>query len=160
MSDSPAERVLTYRLAAAYDCWGRRRDLRCGTRNGIWFIDPTALNEEPLNPREVTTPTREDRLREFFASGRFTAIEIATLHALVVERLTIAEIAERDGCSRQAVVARLLGNSRGQGGILKKAQTLLSSDPHSEDARVQHARRDATARQSLRRTARRRGRAA
>jgi hypothetical protein len=48
-------------------------------------------------------------------------VEIRTLHALVVLRLTIAEIAIRDGCSRQAVLARLNGNSRGQGGIIKKA---------------------------------------
>lgn len=133
MFDPPAERTLTYRLASAYDCWGIRRSLRRGTRNGIWFLDATELDEPHVDDDvPVSIASRESRMAEFAASGRFTPIEIATLHALVVERLTIGEIALRDGCSRQAVVARLVGNSRRQGGILKKARSLLLSAPLTE----------------------------
>jgi hypothetical protein len=121
MFDSPADRTLTYRLSAAYDCWGQRRALRHGVRNGIWFLDPTGLDEPPATDAEAQVCDREQKLADFHSSGRFTPTELATLRALIVERLTIEEIACRDGCSRQAVVARLVGNSRGQGGILKKA---------------------------------------
>ena len=132
MLDSPAERTLTYRLASAHDCWGHRRTLRWGTRNGIWFLDATGLDEPPSDDTSVPTDSREQRLAELASSGRFTAIELSTLTALIVDRLTIGEIAGRDGCSRQAVVARLVGNSRNQGGILKKARSLLPSRPLSE----------------------------
>ena len=126
MFDPSFERTLSYRLSAAYDCWGHRRSLRRGTRHGIWFLDPTAL-DEPLDcDAQTDGPSiRLQRLVEFQSSGRFSSVELATLHALIVDRLTIAEIAERDGCTRQAVVARLVGNSRHQGGILKKARALL-----------------------------------
>lgn len=128
MFDSPAERILTYRLASAYDCWGRRRPLRRGTRNGIWFIDATGLDRPQIDDDvPVSISTREQQMATFVASGRFTPIELATLQALVIGRLTIGEIALRDGCSRQAVVARLVGNSKRQGGILKKARSLLPS---------------------------------
>ena len=126
MFDSPAERTLTYRLNVAYDCWGHRRTLRCGTRGGIWFLDAGRLDERPREDVPAEADTRGRQLAALVASGKFTPIEIRTLHSLVVERLTIDEIAERDGCSRQAVMARLAGNSRGQGGILKKARWLLS----------------------------------
>ena len=132
MFDSPAERTLSYRLAAAYDCWGSRRELRCGTRGGVWFLDASALAEQRTDIPHVDADTRCQRLAALVASGRFTATEVATLQALVIERLTIDEIAERDGCSRQAVMARLTGNSRGQGGILKKARLLLSQAPPTE----------------------------
>jgi hypothetical protein len=132
MFDSPAERTLSYRLAAAYDCWGHRRELRCGTRGGVWFLDARALAEQRTDAPEIDADTRCQQLAALIASGRFTATEVATLRALVVERLTIDEIAERDGCSRQAVMARLTGNSRGQGGILKKARLLLSHAPLTE----------------------------
>ena len=133
MFDPAAERTLTYRLASAYDCWGRRRSLRRGTRNGIWFIDATGLDRPQIDDEApVSVSTRERQMAEFVASGRFTPIEIATLQALVIERLTIDEIARRDGCSRQAVVARLVGNSRRQGGMLKKARALLASRPLTE----------------------------
>ena len=136
MFDSPAERTLTYRLGAAYDCWGHRRIIRWGKRNAIWFIHPTGLDEPTVEPRDEPVPTREQRLAEFVASGLFTPLQLATLHGLVVERLTITEVAERHGCSRQAVVSRLLGNSRGQGGILKKARALLTSYRRHEDEDV------------------------
>lgn len=159
MFDSSAERYLVYRLAAAHDCWGHRRAVRHGVRNGIWFLDPTGLDEPAAEPAYAPTCNREERLAEFVASGRFTCTELATLRALVVERLTIDEIAQRDGCSRQAVLARLVGNSRGQGGILKKAQALLSS-PALSDESVQRARGRTRTRQPLRRANGRRGRAA
>lgn len=126
MFDSAVDRTLTYRLSSAYDCWGHRRWLRRGTQNGIWFLDASSIDEPPVEAQPVDSGAARVRgLAEFRSSGRFTAIELATLHALIVERLSIGEIAERHGCSRQAVLARLVGNSRGQGGILKKAQALL-----------------------------------
>ena len=132
MFDSPAERTLTYRLASAHDCWGHRRPLRWGMRHGVWFLDATGLDEQAPDDIPVSTFSREHRLAEFASSGRFTGIELATLHALIVDRLTINEIARRDGCSRQAVVARLIGNSKGQGGILRKGRSLLPSGPLNE----------------------------
>lgn len=126
MFDSALDRKLTYRLSAAYDCWGHRRSLRRGTQNGIWFIDATGIDLPDIETAPVDNDAaRADRLTAFQSSGRFTATELETLQALVLDRLTIAEIAERHGCSRQAVLARLIGNSRGQGGIVKKACGLL-----------------------------------
>lgn len=132
MLDSFAERLLTYRLSAAYDCWGHRRAIRHGSRNGIWFLDPRGLDDPQATAADAPTYNREQKLAELAVSGRFTPTELATLHALVVEHLTIDDIARRDGCSRQAVVARLTGNSRGQGGILRKARSLLRPQPLSE----------------------------
>jgi hypothetical protein len=159
MLDSPAERALVYRLAAAYDCWGQRRAVRHGVRNGIWFLDPTALDEPAGKSDDAPVCNREERLAQFEASGCFTRTELSTLRALVVERLTIDEIAARDGCSRQAVLARLAGNSRGQGGILKKAQALLSAATLSDES-VERPRRRTRTRQPLRRPRGRRHRAA
>lgn len=125
MFDSPFERTLTYRRAVAHDCWGNRRALRCGVRNHVWFIDATSFDELPvIEQPEDPTPGRLSMLDDFAAAGCFTPIELATLHALAVERLTLTEIARRDGCSRQAVLARLIGNSRRQGGIVRKARAL------------------------------------
>ena len=130
MFDPAFDRTLSYRLSSAYGCWGHRRSLRRGTRNGIWFLDATTI-DEPLNPesRVDSTAPRQDQLAELRSSEHFTPIELATLEALVVERMTIAEIAQRDGCSRQAVLARIVGNSRGQGGILKKVRALRVAAP-------------------------------
>ena len=72
-----------------------------------------------------TDADRADQLSALQSSGRFTATELDTLRGLVLDRLSIGEIAERHGCTRQAVIARLVGNSRGQGGIVKKARALL-----------------------------------
>lgn len=126
MFDSAFDRKLTYRLSTAYDCWGHRRALRRGTQNGIWFIDAGGLDLPDTEASPVDSDAaREEGLATLVSSGRFTATELETLRALVLERLTIAEIAARHGCSRQAVLARLVGNSRGQGGIVKKARGLL-----------------------------------
>jgi hypothetical protein len=125
MFDSSFDRTLSYRHALAHDCWGNRRALRCGVRNHVWFLDAASFDEPPVieQPEDPTTG-RLSRLDDFAAAACFTPIELATLHALVVERLTLAEIARRDGCSRQAVLARLIGNSRRQGGIVRKARAL------------------------------------
>jgi hypothetical protein len=133
MSDPAFERTLSYRLSAAYDCWGNRRTLRRGVQNGIWFLDARAIDEPAATEYEIDAAAeRPQQLTALTSSGRFSATELATLHALVVERLTIDDIAARDGCSRQAVMARLVGNSRGQGGILKKARAYFHGRPHSE----------------------------
>lgn len=130
MFDPAFDRTLSYRLSAAYDCWGNRRSLRRGVRNGIWFLDSRGLDEPVADetPADVAW-CRKHKLAALRSSGRFTAVELATLDALIVERLTIAEIADHHGCSRQAILARLVGNSRGQGGILKKARALLDQRP-------------------------------
>ena len=126
MFDSTLDRKLTYRLSSAYDCWGQRRTLRRGTQNSIWFIDGSGLDVPSVETEPADhDDARTDRLAVLESSGRFTTTEIKTLQALVLERLTVTEIAERHGCSRQAVLARLVGNSRGQGGIVKKAHALL-----------------------------------
>ncbi len=128
MLDSSLDRFLSFRLAIAADCWGRRRSLKSGTRNGIWFVTSGEF-DQPLQDDAIADPA-EDRaeiLQRFIDSGVFTTTEIATLQALAIERLTVAELAERDGCTRQAVMARLAGNSRGQGGILRKARALLAT---------------------------------
>jgi predicted DNA-binding protein (UPF0251 family) len=129
MFDSSFDRTLSYRLASAYDCWGNRRALRCGKTHGIWFVSPIGFDEQP-SPIPVVdpTPARAQTLARFTASGRFTVVELETLRALMVERLTVDDIARRDGCSRQAVLARVVGNSRGQGGLLKKARALQQRD--------------------------------
>lgn len=130
MFDSALDRTLSYRLASAFDCWGHRRRLRCGSRGGIWFMDASALDAPRDEIDESAAALRDgerSRTLDLFAdSGRFTPTELATLRALAIEHLTFDEIAQRDGCTRQAVVARIVGNSRGQGGIIKKAAALLA----------------------------------
>lgn len=122
------DRALTYRLGVAYDCWGSRRAVRRASHNGLWLVDTGNLDEPAADDHTPDTNSARERLLQVFvASGRFTQKELATLRALVLERSTLDEIAERDGCSRQAVMARLAGNSRGQGGILKKARALLGA---------------------------------
>ena len=67
---------------------------------------------------------RRDLLDRMCRSGRLTPVEIRTLYALVVEGCSLTEIAKRDGCSRQAVVARLAGSSAGHGGVVRKLHAL------------------------------------
>jgi len=64
------------------------------------------------------------------ASGILTARELSTLRRLL-DGLSFAEIAAQDGCTRQAVIARLIGNSKGQGGALRKCRPVA---PTSLDA--------------------------
>lgn len=137
MSDPSFERTLSYRLSSAYDCWGNRRAVRRGARNGVWYLDPTGVDECPAREAPIDRGAERTRqLADLEASGCFTPVERTTLRALVVEGLTIAEIAARDGCTRQAVLARLLGNSRHQGGILKKARALARRTANGATSRV------------------------
>ena len=45
----------------------------------------------------------------------------------------VAQLAQLDGCSRQAVLARIQGNSRHQGGLLKKAISFWLATNATED---------------------------
>ena len=102
MLASSLERALTCRLAEAYDCWGQRRAARCGSRHGIWYVDPIGWDAPASRvPAVDRDPGREAALARMTASGQFTGIELRTLRALVIERMTIAEIAKRDGCTPQ-----------------------------------------------------------
>ncbi len=128
MSEYSLERAMSYRLASAYDCWGTRRELRAGRQHGLWLLDGAAFDLPPVDTLEepIDAQTRRAHaLAAFRASGRFTTTELSTIEA-IVDGLTLEAIAERDGCTRQAVLARIVGNSRGQGGILKKARYLLT----------------------------------
>jgi DNA-directed RNA polymerase specialized sigma24 family protein len=126
MFDSSLDRTIAWRLGLVCDHTGARRIVRRGIRNGIWFLDPRSLDEAPADDaREAPEPESTRRVRAleaFQTSGLFTPIELATLHALTIEKLSIGEVAKRDRCSRQAVMARLIGNSKRQGGILRKAR--------------------------------------
>lgn len=137
MFDSAVDRLLSWRLGAVHECSGHRRFVRRGVRNGIWFLDTTSLDlgdvEESAEPQDLMA-ARARLLDVMRASGLFSAVEIDTIHALAVERLTLAEIATRDGCSRQAVVARLVGNSKGQGGAVRKAERLRQRTVAAESA--------------------------
>jgi hypothetical protein len=55
MFDPAFDRTLSYRLASAYDCWGKRRSLRRGTQNGIWFLDATEI-DEPASDQPPVDP--------------------------------------------------------------------------------------------------------
>lgn len=135
MFDQPLDRVISWRLGLVSDLDGRRRPIRRGTRGGIWFIDPTFLDESAEADSPNNADSRPSVLEAMRESGLFTDVELRTLRALALERLTIAEIAARDGCSRQAVLARLTGNSKGQGGILRKARR-FQADLASPTSRV------------------------
>lgn len=129
MFDSSFERLLSARLGVAHDWRGDRRHLRTGTRHAIWYFDPTGFDEPaaPDVPIVDRFAHREHKLAAMIAAGIFTDIEIHTLRRLVVDRMSLAEIAAADGCSRQAVLARIVGNSRGQGGIVKKVRELVAT---------------------------------
>lgn len=129
MFDSSFERLLSHRLGVANDCWGQRRHLRTGCRHSLWYFDPRGF-DEPAPPDVPTVDhygRREHKLASLIAAGVFTDLEIRTLRRLVLNRMSFSEIAAADGCSRQAVVARIVGNSRGQGGILKKVRALAAT---------------------------------
>ena len=134
MFDSSLDRTLSWRLGLVYDYSGVRRTVRRGIRNGIWYLDPTSISEAAVqDPDDGLQDASARRLRALdglHTSGLFTPLELATLRALAIEQLTIAEVATRDRCSRQAVMARLVGNSRGQGGILRKALRLHGLSDH------------------------------
>ena len=119
-----SERAVHFRSGAAHDCWGRRRVLRRARRNGLWVIlGPDLDLATPAESRaEETDDVRREAYDRLVRSGSLTALQLATIHALAFERLTVQELAARDGCSRQAIAARVLGNSQGQGGAARAAQ--------------------------------------
>lgn len=85
MSDSSFDRTLSYRLSAAYDCWGNRRSLRRGIQHGIWFLDPVGIDEPAAEAAPADSDGyRQRRLEEFRSSGRFTEIDSAVDDAVVV----------------------------------------------------------------------------
>jgi hypothetical protein len=59
-------------------------------------------------------------LTNYEQSGRFSAIELHTMHALLYEGLSLRELGSREGVTYQAVLARLVGRGS-RGGLLKKA---------------------------------------
>jgi hypothetical protein len=136
MCTSSSERSLHYHLSAAADAWGQVRPVRSSRQNGLWRIDATQF-DQPLAEADDDQPDlrRNDRisaLQHLEQSGRLTTREAATLRRLVVEGASFADIAAADGCSRQAVVARLVGNSLGQGGLLRKCRLVLTGDSSTE----------------------------
>jgi hypothetical protein len=125
----PSERAFHFHMAAAYDYRGNRRPLRAFRQHGIWAVCAYDF-ELPSSARESSSADRDERRRGIFqalvASRRLTARQLATINALAFGRYTIAELAAHEGCSRQAIVARIIGNSRGQGGLVRRARRLLA----------------------------------
>lgn len=120
-----SERAFHFQSASAYDCWGNRRPLRTSRRHGLWAVDAVGFDladPEPAPDRADAEACRRRAFRAFTESRRFTARELATIDALAFGNLTITELARREGCTRQAIMARIMGNSRGQGGLLRKAR--------------------------------------
>ena len=120
------ERSLHYRLAVAHDCWGRRRPVYSFRQHGLWHIAAPGF-EIPLDDDEPgeSTPDRRRRLAALEATGGLTPTQLATVRALALDGLTLSEVAAREGCSRQAIVARLVGNSKGQGGAIRRVAAIL-----------------------------------
>ena len=119
-----SERRIHFNLSRTYDCRSLRRVLRRSRRNRLWH-----LSSEGFDIPERIAPGGDggvdERRRRMFTelagSGQFTPTQLATIQALAFERLTVRELAARQGVSRQAIAARLRGNSRHQGGILRRA---------------------------------------
>lgn len=114
-------------LAAVSDHAGRRHPVSLAKRNGRAIVVHSCFDDAGETPDDELDvepgDPRMERLRRFVllaASGRFSRIELRTIYALAVDGLSVAQIACIDRCSRQAVMARLYGNSKGQGGLLKK----------------------------------------
>ncbi len=123
-----------YPAALVYDCWGQAHRSPTVRRNGSKVFLP-APHDHPTDPeqREDDDPDTDDGavpdprvllLQALERSSRFTQVEIRTLYALIVEGLTLTQIARIDGCSRQAIVARLVGSNAGHGGVLRKVQAM------------------------------------
>lgn len=114
-------------LAMIADHDGTARPVTLVKHNGRHIISASpAHRDDPTN--DDTAPAdadhglpRHDRLHLLATSGRFSATEVRTLYLLAVERLTVAQVASIERCTRQAIVARLVGNSKRQGGLMKKA---------------------------------------
>lgn len=130
-STRPAD---AHHTARVYDCWGQPHRSRSVKRNGSRVYLPARLDhpveveqmqEDPA--RMSDGPSGHERalaLQALQHSARFTQTEMRTLSALVVDGLSLSEIARAEGCSRQAIVARLVGSTAGHGGILRKVRAL------------------------------------
>ena len=86
-------------------------------------------NEDTVSPDADHGLPRHDRLHLLATSGRFSATEIRTWYLLAVEQLTVAQVASIERCTQQAIVARLVGNSKRQGGVIKKGPANLDPLP-------------------------------
>ncbi len=125
MRHDHSERAHHYFRELAYDCWGTIRTLRRSRRGGLYLIDAGAFGFPDFDTaRADSDGHRRVSYRRMCQSGRFTPTQLDTIRALAFERLTIAELAGRERCTRQAIVSRVLGNSRGQGGIARSAERL------------------------------------
>lgn len=132
-------------LAMVADQDGVARPITLVKQNGRYVIgaSPSGVDtptNENANPEdESDTLDRSRRFQLLATSGRFTATEVRTLYLLAVKSLTVAQVAAIERCSRQAIVARLVGNSKQQGGLLKKATRFwreLADSPHRLPADV------------------------
>ena len=113
-------------LAAVSDHSGRKIPVGFVKHNGrvaiTVFPDDSHAADHGDVPASESPVDRPALFSRFVRSGRFTPIELRTIHALAFEQITLAGLARMDGCSRQAVHARLYGNSKHQGGLLKKVR--------------------------------------
>jgi len=116
-------------LAMVADHDGVARQITLVKQNGRHIIGATSSHrDEPTNDDAVfdeadadEAAERRHRLHLLATSGRFSVTEVRTLYLLAVEHLTVAQVAAFERCTRQAIVARLVGNSKRQGGLVKKA---------------------------------------
>lgn len=105
---------------------GAARHVTLVKHNGRYVIGASPSGrEEPTNEGAAQDDAddglaRYERFHLLATSGQFSAAEVRTLHLLAVERLTVAQVAALERCTRQAIVARLVGNSKRQGGLVKK----------------------------------------
>lgn len=121
-----SDRAHHYVRGLAYDCWGATRPLPRARRGGLFCADARHFGS-PDSPSPTDDDGRPQMYRGFVGSGRFTETQIRTIHALAFERLTVSELAAREHCGRQAIVARVIGNSKRQGRILRAAERFRQS---------------------------------
>lgn len=114
-------------LAMVADHDGVARHITLVKQNGRYIIGASPSSRDELTREEAAPGDDDDALERrhrfhlLAASGRFSATEVRTLYLLAVEQLTVAQVAALERCTRQAIVARLIGNSKRQGGLVKKA---------------------------------------
>lgn len=113
-------------LAAVADQAGTRVLVTFVKHNGRNIIvSPAPERDAPETHAPGDSQTAKDRLTRYAmlaTSGLFSPTEVRTMHALAFGGLTLSQLAQCDGCSTQAIRARLQGNSKRQGGLLKKAR--------------------------------------
>jgi len=88
---------------------------------GLDELETTKPEPDP----EVVRLWLADRILETFAryvaSGLFTVVQLRTIRALLIDRLTLRQLARQEGTSPQAIRARIEPNRLGQGGLARKA---------------------------------------